>query len=82
MKNLDFVSETVEVKDGKDWTVSHIIKDPLRVYRDLCHALISKKINCCKYITRIRYASNYDGTCSIYVNYDNNVRVRFKIESH
>lgn len=69
----------VEVKNGRKYELVRTCSDPLTVYQELTHDLISKKMCNAQYIRSIRRVQNYNGTISIIVNYDNNVRRTYTI---
>ena len=71
---------TIQIKEGRSWTTTNIISDPVEVYRSLSHDMIAKKLHACSYIKRIEDRSNYDGTRTIKVTYDNSVRRVYVIE--
>lgn len=81
MKAYD-IKKTVEIKEGKEWKYSHVIMDEKEVYNSLAHDLISKKINCCQWIKSIKRIPNYNGSQTIKVTYNNNVRATYIVSDH
>ena len=71
----------IEVKNGNKYEVTRTITDEFEVYRDLANDLIHKKINECKYITRIRKVPLYNGYDKIYVIYNNGVRRTYTVKA-
>ena len=65
---------TIELKNGRNWEVTHVVEDELEVYQRLTNALIAKKLNQCSYIKSIRRTPLYNGTQKIVILYDNGVR--------
>lgn len=68
------IKRICQVKDGKNYRTTYEETDEKEIYKNLSLDLINKKINQCRYIKSISRKSNYDGTQTITVNYDNNVR--------
>lgn len=81
MTNTTEITRTVEVKEGRTWTVHHIDTDPALVYESLSHDLINKKICSASYITRIERVNMYDGTQKITITYDNNCRSIYRVKN-
>ena len=75
------VSRVAEKKVGRNWIETYRTTEPAEVYKSLAKDMVNKKLCECRYITRIRRRSNYDGTETITVNYDNNIRSVYVIES-
>jgi hypothetical protein len=73
------IKRITEVKKGSKWVKEFVEYDELTIYKDLVTSLISKKINCCQYIKSIKRVPNYDGTQTIKVNFDNEVRCIYTI---
>lgn len=71
----------VEVKrNGKYVREEYVEQSGEEVYRHLANDLIAKKLNECRWIRSIRRRNNYDGTQTIVVSYDNDVRAIYTIE--
>ena len=70
------------VKSGRTWNESYRNTNPAEVYESLSIALINKKIHACKYITSIKRVNNYDGTQTITVMYDNDVKTVYIVANH
>lgn len=81
MTNTTEISRTVEVKEGRTWTVHHIDTDPALVYESLSHDLINKKICSASYIVRIERVNMYDGTQKITVTYNNACRSVYRVKN-
>ena len=74
------IKKTTYVKNGYKWVESHTTTDTLTIYDNLSRDLIAKKLHNCAYIKRISDQPNYDGTRTITVYYDNNVKNVYVIE--
>jgi len=72
----------IEEKIGHKWEECRKIDDAAQVLESLAQDLIAKKINACTYIRSIQRKNNYDGTQTIIVTYDNNVRSTYIISEH
>ena len=59
---------SVQGRCGREWE-TELVRKGKSVYEDLCHELIAKKLECCKYIRRIDERQNYNGTVTITVWY-------------
>lgn len=79
MKNVSMI---VELKKGRVWTATRTETDETEIYKSLSHDLIAKKIHGASYIVRIKDVCNYDGTRTITVTYNNDVRRVYTIEFH
>ena len=76
------VNMTIEVKNGKTYEVERVVEDRADVYESLARDMVNKKLCCCTYIKSIKRTQLYNGFEKIIVNYDNNVRTTYTIESH
>ena len=76
------VNMTIEVKNGKTYEVTRVVEDRVEIYESLARDLINKKINACTYIKSIKRVQLYNGFEKITVNYDNNVRRIYTIDSY
>jgi hypothetical protein len=76
------IKMTVYVKEGKKYNASRYCIDREAVYAALASDLINKKILKASYISRIVRFSNYDGTQTVKVFYDNGVMCEYIVESH
>lgn len=72
----------IEVKEGNKWIVSNTIENAAEIYETLARELLAKKVQMCKWITKITDRTNYDGTRKIVVTYDNGVRSIYQIADH
>lgn len=72
----------IEVKEGNKWIVSNTIYNVGEIYETLARELLAKKVQMCKWITKITDRTNYDGTRKIVVTYDNGVRSIYQIADH
>ena len=72
----------IEVKEGNKWIVSSTIEDIAEIYETLARELLAKKVQMCKWITKITDRTNYDGTRKIVVTYDNGHRSVYQIADH
>lgn len=70
---------SIYVKNNGKYTLSYETTDRVDVLERLSGALIAKKLNACRYITRIQRANRYDGTQLITVLYDNGVKNEFLV---
>ena len=75
------IKRIAQKKAGKTWVGTYTDTDIASVYKSLSHDLIAKKINACTYIKSIKRIQNYDGTNTIIVTYDNNVRSVYTIDN-
>lgn len=75
-------SVAFEKKEGKTFKVTWRSEDRERVYEDLAHELIEKKINGCTYIRSITRKQLYTGFVKITVAYDNGDRRVYHINDH
>ena len=75
------VSRTAEKKRGKKWIETFKQTDPNKVHKELMHDLINKKLCNASYIKSIKRTSNYDGTQTIIVTYDNECRSIYVVEN-
>lgn len=74
-------SMVIEEKTNKKWnTYGSVIYNKETIYKSLMHDLIAKKLHKCTYITSIKDICNYDGTRTITVSYDNDVRRKYTVE--
>jgi hypothetical protein len=73
------ISMTVQVKTGRVYNTNRVVTDPSEIYEKLAKDLLHKKIHKCTYISKISERSNYDGTRTITVTYDNGVRTIYVI---
>ena len=76
------IKMTVYVKEGKKYNASRYCIDREAVYAALASDLINKKILKASYISRIVRFSNYDGTQTVKVFYDNGVMCEYIVENH
>ena len=70
----------IMVKTGKTYHTSMVWRDRELIYKELCHDLWAKHICKVDYIKRITDRSNYDGTRTIEVLYDNGVKRIYIVE--
>ena len=70
----------VEVKDGRSWVETYRTENPENIQRRLCHDLIAGKLHHAGYVKRITDKTNYDGTRTIRVLYDNDARATYRIK--
>ena len=69
----------IEEKVGRNWEFVRAVNSEMdggreEIYHSLMHDMIAKKLHQCTYIKSIKDRSNYDGTRTITVTYDNSVR--------
>ena len=67
-------------KTGRSYETKFTCSDPGRVYEDLAHELIAKKINLCTYIKSIKRRPLYNGFDEITVSYDHGGRRVYTIK--
>lgn len=70
-----------EKKNGK-YTETYRCEDSARVYDDLAHELISKKINECRWIRSIKRTPLYNGFDRITVTYNHGGRRLYVVASN
>lgn len=73
------ISEKMYVKDGSSWKLTNTNTDPETVYKNLCTALIAKKMHGAAYIKSIKDRTNFDGTRTETVYYDNGTKSVFTV---
>lgn len=71
-----------EKKVGRNYEQTWSSDDKTRVYDDLAHELISKKLCECSYIRSITRKQLYNGFIKITVTYDNGDRRVYTINDH
>jgi len=77
MRDIEYV---VYKKDSKgNWKVVRVEMREEEIYKQLARDLIAKKINECTYIRLIKRKQNYDGTITITIYYDNDVKRTYTI---
>lgn len=76
------IKMTVYVKENKKYVASRYCVDKEAVYSALASDLINKKILKASYISRIIRFSNYDGTQTVKVFYDNGVMCEYVVENN
>lgn len=74
------VSCEIMVKTGNKYSTSAIWRDSELIYKELSHDLWAKHICKVDYIKRITDRSNYNGTRTIEVLYDNGVKRIYTVE--
>ena len=76
------INYVYEEKQGRNYVETFRCDDEKRVYDDLAHELISKKINCCSWIKSIKRQPLYNGFDKIIVAYDHGGRRVYTVSSH
>lgn len=76
------IKMTVYVKEGNKYNMSRYCTDKNAIHFALMQDLINKKVCNCSYIKRITRYSNYDGTQTLKVYYDNGVMCEYVVENH
>ena len=76
---VNFIYE--EKKNGK-FVETFRCEDEQRVYDDLSHELIAKKINGCSWIRSIKRNQLYNGFIQIVISYDHGGRRTYTIREH
>ena len=74
------VKFTTWVKDGRKWVERFTVTDEKEVYKELADDLTAHYINKAPYITRVQRTCNYDGTYTVKVLYDNEVKRSYIVE--
>ena len=69
-------------RNKKGYVTTFTCEDSERVYQDLTHELISKKLCSCTYIKSIKREQLYNGFIRITVTYDNGGRRIYTIADH
>jgi hypothetical protein len=70
--------EVLSKIDGK-WETVGVVTDELDVYQRLSRALVAKRINSCRYITRVQRTPGYDGTQTITVTFYGGIKNVFTV---
>lgn len=71
---------TVYVKENNEYIETYATTDAETIYRRLTEELISKKINCCKYIRSIKRENLYNGFQKITVQETNGIKAVYIIK--
>ena len=71
---------TIEARNGREWVQTYRTENPENVQRRLCHDLVAKKLHHAEYVKRITDKTNYDGTRTIRVLYNNGTRATYRIK--
>ena len=71
---------TVYVKENNKYIETYATTDAETIYRRLTEELISKKINCCKYIRSIKRENLYNGFQKITVQETNGIKAEYIIK--
>lgn len=80
--NTNTVNFEYQHKEGRNYVTEFVCEDVRRVYDDLAHELISKKINSCTWIRSIKRTPLYNGFDRITVTYDHGGRRVYTVTSH
>ena len=67
-------TRTAYIKNGKTWTATYIETDTAAIYKSLNKDLRNRFIHRAAYVTRVTDYCNHDGTRTITVYYNNNVK--------
>lgn len=70
---------SIEVSDNNSIDINTI--NERKIYKSLASDLLAKKVHKCTYINRICDRSNYDGTRTITVYYDNGTKSVYIVEA-
>lgn len=76
---MNEISKTILTKKGSKWIETYKTTDESEVYKDLAWSLLAKKFHKCTYITSIKEHTNYNGTRTATVYYDNGTKAVFVI---
>lgn len=76
------INYVYEEKQGRNYVETFRCDDVTRVYDDLAHELISKKINECRWIRSISRKPLYNGFDKITVTYDHGGRRVYTVSAH
>ena len=71
---------TVYIKENNKYIETYSTTDPETIYRRLTEELISKKINCCKWIRSIKRVCLYNGFQKITVLQNNGCKSEYIIK--
>ncbi len=74
------IKRVIEVRSGKKWTVSAEQYDRETILHSLASDLAAKYIGRAQYVRRIERRSNYDGTQTYTVTYDNECRSIYTVD--
>lgn len=75
------IKRVAEIREGRNWRQTFVETDAAKVYEDLAHELVQKKLLGATYIKSIRECNNYDGTRNITVTYDNDCRSIYTVRA-
>ena len=71
---------TVYIKENNKYMENYSTTDTTRIYQLLTNDLISKKINCCKWIRSIKRVCLYNGYQKIIVLHNNGCKSEYIIK--
>ncbi len=74
------IKRVIYKKDNNKWCETMTVTDEQTIYKALATDLVAKKIHKCLWIKSIREYSNYDGTRTITVYYDNDCKSVYTVE--
>ena len=69
-KNYEVLYSEYQEKQGRKYITTFRNEDEATVYKNLCNALIAKKVNKCLWIRRITSEFDHRGFYTFYVYYD------------
>lgn len=81
MKETKMTIFCIDCQGKGKWSAIHETSDQEQVYYSLAQDLIAKKICGCTYIKKIVRYSNYDGTQTIKVYFDNYVMRHYVVKN-
>lgn len=71
----------IEIKNGTKYEIMETYTNPYFIYESLARELIAKKLLHCEWIKSIKDRTNYDGTRTITVTYNNDTRAIYTIKN-
>lgn len=74
------LTKVIEIKNGKKYEIESVTTDVTTIFESLARDLVAKKLQACTWITSIKDRTNYDGTRTITVTYNNGCRALYTIK--
>ena len=74
------LTKVIEIKNGTKYEIESTTNDVTTIYESLARDLVAKKLQACNWITSIKDRTNYDGTRTITVTYNNGCRALYTIK--
>ena len=79
MRQIELIRE---VKKGSKWETVYTLTNKEDIYKELSDAMVTKYLTKASWIKSIRRTQNYDGTITVTVNYDKDLRSIITVEDN